>query len=45
MTEENECLPIFCECGGVMSSKMGSKYVICLDCKSEYRLQRVQENE
>ena len=31
-----EYIPVFCACGGIISSKLASSYAFCFDCKLEY---------
>jgi len=33
-------LPVFCECGGLISGKLGSSSVVCLRYDSEFKLER-----
>lgn len=42
---ETVFIPIFCECGGIVSGKIGTNHGICLDCKAEYEIVRRNKNE
>jgi hypothetical protein len=42
---ETEYIPIFCDCSGIISGKIGTRLGFCLDCKSEYEIVRRIKNE
>lgn len=40
-----EYIPLFCECGGVISGKLATNFGICIDCKTEYEVIKRSRHE
>lgn len=34
----------FCDCGGVLSAKLATNYLVCLSCNKEFSIQEIEHD-